>query len=618
MLVALEPFAVTNEPLPVVCYQFRPGRRFPVACYDTSVPGGRAWQAAVGSILVLITAIEVISARQETATYDEGAHLVSGYSYLVTGDYRLMPEHPPLGKLLAALPLLALHPLPPSDNPEWRDDVVMLGAVFVYRNRIDPDTMLFAARSTTVAVALLLGLLLAVWTRRHFGGPASLLTLFLYALDPNVLAHGRYATNDLLAAACYFLACVAWGAYLSSGRRWHLAGAGLALGLALASKFSMLFLVPLFPLLYCVKWWQEAAADAPQRKFSVRGMAGSWAVACLLAAVVVAACYAPEFVRLAEGKGIAGTELTSRIQRSTLAGEALYRVGKTLHLPAFTYLVGVEMTFRHNFLGHPSYLLGEVSQKGGWWYYFPVAFAVKAPTALLLLCLAALGCAARILCRRGVVKRLRQAKFEWFLLAVPMSLFAAYSLMESIDIGLRHVLPAYVLLLPLAGAAVFTVVGHRRAALAAVLGLVAVLHVAEAVKIFPYHLSFFNLPSGGPERGPEYLLDSNIDWGQDIKHLKRWLVAHGNPPVCLRYFGTIDTALYGVPNRGIPTTFETEARARMNCVAAISVTLLHDVYIQRDSYRWLREMRPMGRAGYSIYLYDLRKPAQPPTASEAW
>jgi hypothetical protein len=235
-----------------------------------------------------------------------------------------------------------------------------------------------------------------------------------------------------------------------------------------------------------------------------------------------------------------------------------------------------------------------------------VAFAVKAPAALLLLTLFATALGLGRLAAPGRLERLRSTGFHWFILLVPLFLYTGLAINSRLNIGVRHLLPAYPFLLAAVSAALYSALGHRRLLCAVIAGLLA-LEAGEAIRIYPHHLAFFNLFAGGPGRGPEYLLDSNIDWGQDIIHLRRWLDAHGNPPVCLAYFGTADTAHYGIPNTGIPRTGETEKRARLNCIAAISVTLLHDIYIQPGSYQWLREMRPIGHAGWSIYLYDLRR-----------
>src|SRR5207302_92430 len=157
-------------------------------------------------------------------------------------------------------------------------------AIFLYLNRVDAETMLYAARSVTIFWSLCLGLILAVWTRRRFGASVALLAIFLYAFDPNIIAQGRYVTNDLLIAGCLFLAPIAWSAFLSTGRLRDLLRASAALALAAVVKFSGLLLFPVFVVLYLIKWWQEG-------KHSLRNLALSLAVAGGVTVAVIGLCY---------------------------------------------------------------------------------------------------------------------------------------------------------------------------------------------------------------------------------------------------------------------------------------------------------------------------------------
>jgi len=532
--------------------------------------------AAVAALLGWLAAAQITSALQETQTYDEAIHLAAGYGYLKTGEYRFNVEHPPLGKILAALPLLPLKPHVPLENPGWHGgDQRDFGRAFLYHNHVPADTMLFRARCVTMLVSLFLGVALAFWTRRHFGAGAGLLAMLLYAFDPNITAHGRYVTNDLLMCLFLFLATMAWGAYLVSGKRKDLLWAALALALGLVSKFSALFLVPLFVVLYLIRWWQQRTG------FSWRRLAGAMLVVAGVSMAVISLSYWREVKRL-----------------------------------TFSYLVGLESAAQHDQVGHFSYLLGQRSETGGWWYYFPVAFAVKTPTAVLILAALSLLLGAGWLLRRplrDLYRRLRQLRFEWYLLAVPAAGYFVLWMRSHINIGLRHILPVYPFLFVLAAAVVLRGWPQRwRKALPVVLCAVAALEVYESVRIYPHYLAFFNLPAGGPARGPDYLVDSNLDWGQDLKKLKVWHEAHGQPRLCLAYFGQADFTYYGlkVAHDWLPPTWELEERKSLNCIAAVSVTVLKDVYRFPGEFLWLQRMQPFGQVGYSIYLYDLRR--QPP------
>ena len=458
----------------------------------------------------------------ESQTWDEGIHLAAGYRYLTTGDSSFSPEHPPLGRALNALPLLALDLS--LDPNSLTPPVPQAGFRFVFRNSASPRLILNFGRSVTVALTLAFAAWLALWTHRRFGPAAALIALALFCFDPNIIAHGRYVTTDLIAAALIFLACTLW---LDSR---HLA-AGLALGAALASKNSALFLIPVF-----------IAAGLILR----RGRA--LLITFAAAAATLLLVYTPELVR-----------------------------------GNWWYVTGIRQLLEQNSVGEPAYLLGQISQHG-WWYYFPVAFLVKTPAGLLL------AAAASAL----LVWRLREHRRWAMALAAIATAYMTLCMFSGITIGHRHLLPIYPFLFVLAG----IVLSHYRKLAVALVLLVAV----ESLAVFPHYLAFFNWPSGGPRAGPKYLVDSNLDWGQDAGRLGQYLSRNRIGRVCLSYFGNADLLYHGVEYTRVPARPEDA-----DCVVAISATPLHGLYVGRETYAWLRARKPTATIGHSIYLYDLRR-----------
>jgi hypothetical protein len=553
-------------------------------------------------VLVLLAAMGaamVNSALQESQTWDEAAHLAAGYSYLLTGDYRLNPEHPPLAKILAALPLIPLGAVLNTQSDAWKTrNQVDFGDIFLYDNRVPADTMLMWARSVTSFFALCLGLAIALWTRRRFGAGPALVAVFLYSLDPNFLAHGHYVTNDVLFSLLAFLACIAWDGYLRSWRLRYLLGAALTFAAAMVTKFSAPFLLPVFLLLFSLQWWRQRG---PVRRWLGR-LALSMALIFLVTVLAIVATYWSEIRRLTFDDS-AFVPLTSRIERGGFFPRMSRSAGKLLHLPAYSYLVGFEAQARHQIDGHTSYVLGRHNVLGAW-YYFPVAFAVKTPTAVLFLLLLALA---------GGIARLPRS--ELWVLVVPPGVYFLFSMYSHINIGLRHILPIYPFLFVLIAASLFRLQGTFFAkALPFVLCGAVTMQAAETIRIHPHYLAFFNTISGGPASGRKYLVDSNLDWGQDLKHLKKWVDTHGNPPMCVTAFGSARWTYYGVSGPPVPATWDTGGRANLNCIVAVSATVLQDVYVEPGRYQWLRERQPFDNIGYSIYLYDCRKKPASPTS----
>ena len=555
--------------------------------------GKRWFWAATALLLAAMGAAQVTSALQETQTWDEGIHLAAGYSYLKTGDFRLNKEHPPLFKMLCALPLLALHPKLPLQDASWKDgDQQEFGDVFLYKNRVPADKMLFVARSVTIALTLGLGLALALWTRRKFGAVAALGALSLYAFDPNLIAHGHYVTGDLLASACIFLACITWARFVETKRWRDLGIAGVVLGLAVITKFSALFLLPVLAALYWIRRWQEGRG-----RLTVLHFAASAAIAGAIVVGVVGLAYGPATIR-----SFHQTRLRRVVDPATTAGAIFSQVGKRLGLPAHPYLVGFYEFTQHDSDGHPAYLMGQQSDKG-WWYYFPVVFAVKTPAAVLILLALCLIWGLVAMLRAGPRGwRLREVPFEWVVLVLPPVVYFALCMRSHVNIGVRHILPVY----PFLFVALAAALARRNWGKRTLAALVLVLAV-ESLAVWPHYLAFFNGFVGGPDKGPEYLVDSNLDWGQELSNLKKYVAAHQIERLCVCYFGHARMDYYKLDYLYLPRTDQTDERAKVDCVAAVSATQLMGAYVGEDTFRWLRERKPMAKVGYSIYLYDLRR-----------
>jgi hypothetical protein len=592
-------------------------------------------------VLAVMAAVQFTAALGESQTWDEAVHLSAGYSYLKTADFSLNAEHPPLGKLLAALPLLFLNPEIRVDRPGWQHrDKWEFGREFLYQNRVPADVLLMLGRSPTMVVSILLGLAIALWTAAHFGRPAALLALLLFAFDPTVLAHGRYVTNDLLVTLSMFLACIAWGRFLREPARPRLLLAGFVLGLALLSKFSAVLLVPIFVALYLVRWWQERAPAAPPghplNRFSMRHLISSLGLAGAIAFLTLYAGYgfetrtllsqpqlADKYAGSLEGlKGRAGVGQFA--DASTGPGRLAFWVASNVPVPVRSYFTGLYWVTRESTIGRPTFLLGQLHPSGVW-YYFPTTFLLKTPLATLaFLLLAGILAARRLVAHRfaSLGTWFRGLDFHWLILAIPPAIFVATAVTNRLNLGLRHLLPAYPFLFIFAAAVVAGPSSPRsegwlrtlRVALSAVL-------VVESISIYPHHLAFFNVAVGGPGAGAQYLSLVDLDWGQDLKHLKSFVDSRKLSPLCLAYAGTAEPDYYSIAHQYLPLTGEDDKIRQLDCVAAISVGNLN---ARGRHYLWLQKYQPIAKIGYSIYIYDLRKrsgealPAQPsPGASRS-
>ncbi|MEP6537129.1 MAG: phospholipid carrier-dependent glycosyltransferase [Bryobacteraceae bacterium] len=568
----------------------------------------------ISLLLAILGLTQLFSVLGENQSADEAVHLSAGYSYLKTGDFRINPEHPPLGKYINALPLLLLNPHLPTEDPSWADaDEYLFGRAFLYKNTESADKLLLYGRIPTILMTLCLALAIGLWTRRHFNAATALFAVLLFSFDPTVITHGRYVTSDIIVSLLIFLSITAWFRYLREPARGSLIRAGVLLGLTLCSKASGVILLPMFAVLYLVAWWKK---DLPAPSWKQLTLA--LGTCCVLGFLVIYAAYRFETSSVLADKALAkrfamtSDELKADIHVSSLLrrlidpattlGKVTHIAARYIPIPAHSFLHGIYWQADRNKQGRDYYLLGQHSEKGRW-YYFSVAFGVKTPVAVVLLLTI---CVVLVFWKffsslgNGLPALLRGIPLKWYALVIPMAVYLAATLASNVNIGIRHLLPIYPFLYILLSASFLTVDfgGSRKIRLAGAL-IIGAFTVAESAAAYPYYLPFFNVLAGGSAQGPRYLIDSNVDWGQDLKRLKTYTDSHGAKDLCLSYFGNVDPTYYGIVSRPL-----TEQAKSDTCDIAISVNALYSVETDNS---WLHNKTPDARIGYSIYYYDRNK-----------
>jgi hypothetical protein len=572
------------------------------------VPPARrlAVPALLAGGILLYAALAISSMRTTAAVYDETAHLPAGYTYLTLRDFRMNPEHPPLVKELAALPLLFMNVRMRTALPAWTlGQQWEFGHQFLYQWN-DADRLLFWGRVPIVILGCVLGAAVLLWTRRHYGPTAGAIAFFLCLLSPDVLAHGQLVTTDLGVALFIFLSVIAFHAVTERMTAKGVVLAGLATGAALASKFSALVMLPTLVVLALVVAVSSRPLIVARFRAAPRPVVGTVPRVALLAlALLVIGAIALAFVwatyafhaHLANDAEAAASFGGSRLERPGMARAVLRAIGAAGLLPD-AYVYGLATVLRD--IRRPAFLFGRISEQG-WWYYFPATFVLKTPVALLaLLALPLFG-------RREEDARRRSLRlFVW----VPVALYAAVTLAGRINIGHRHLLPIYPFLFVAGGAAAARALeaGRGRQAAVAVLGL---WYAASVVSVHPHYLGYFNELVGGPSQGWRYLVDSNVDWGQDLKALKAWTDGHEVKHLKLSYFGSADPVYYRIPCDMLPSKMHPDPPRIVGDVTAgelvaISATSLQGVYLegaQRHLMHRFRALEPIDRVGYSIFIF---------------
>lgn len=549
----------------------RPGR--------TMWTGGRpltsgAERLLLALLLVFTASTIVLAMRQTSTTFDEIVMMAGGARGYSTGNWSIAPEHPPLTQYLYGLPIFLSQPsFPDESEVEPRVQAAagyryLYAQQFFWRSANDPQRLALLGRLPAVLAALLLVAAVYAFSRRAAGAAAGLLAALLVAVMPDVLAHGGVAYNDVPVALAMFAAL--WSA--DRAIRTPSAGqgllAGLLIGIALAVKNSAVALAPIIVLLLIIE-------------VLLRRHDGRWLRAMLpTTAAVLAAIY--------------------------LLLVVVYRGDLTLD----EYRYSLEFASGHVSGSVPSYLLGERTV-GGTWYFFPVAFLFKTSAGFHVLTVTAV---ATFL----YVMRTRE---RWCVLArsplraplVGIVVFAVLLLTASLNIGFRYALPAMVMLTTLVAVGVVYAWGMATPVLRMLIVAAAAWTAIHPISYYPHFLSYISEYGPGRDHNYRVLADSNVDWGQGLLSLKKFMDEEGIDRVRLSYFGSALPDGYGIQYEPLPSFFplrrlpiQQDSAAAPGWIA-VSATNLAGVYLRNDPFRALRTVEPDHVVANSIYLYRVEE-----------
>ncbi len=564
------------------------------------------WTILIVSFGLVITQT-VLSLRYKSPTFDEATRFPAGYSYLLKGDYRLNPEHPPFIKLLVGVPLLLLDVRMPPEIKPWRPDSQFLYShQFLYEYN-DADTLLFLGRLSVLPLSLLLGTFVFLWAKELFGRSGSLFALFLYSFEPNILAHGGLVNTDLGITCFIFLTIYGFYQLLNKVSPLRLLLTGFAFGLALVTKFSSLWIIPILLLLGLSAVVSRPSITIQSFRGHLVKITGRGRSLMLVLVVLIAigligyltiwGSYRFRYEASATSKQSFHGFWDQSLPEQPLIKQVFLRARESRALPE-AYLFGLSRVIKGT--TRDAFLMGEVSK--GWWYYFLVTFVVKTPLPLLLLLALALSL---------LPKLWRENRVGALFLIVPVLIYFAIASASRLNIGHRHLLPIYPFLFVLA-AAVIPWFQKQKVLIKGFLAALAVWYMVASVSIFPHYLAYFNELVGGPENGYKYLVDSNLDWGQDLRGLKRYMDEHGIKRVWLSYFGTASPDYYGIAYNYLPSyiIFNPRRERVPTPFVAISATNLQGIYLPAlgldpDTFAAFREKKPLAKIGYSIFIYHL-------------
>lgn len=501
----------------------------------------------VVSLLAVLLIQLGFTANANSVTWDEDDHTFAGYMMWKTGDYGLNPEHPPLVKLVAVLPILNM-PLavPHLQGRSFKIEAYLDGKDLLFKN--NANQILLRVRLAAAMFTVLLALLVFLAGTEMFGTAAGFIALASLVFDPNLLAHGALVTTDVGITCFMFATVYAFYRYNRAPSWGRLVVTGLALGCALGAKHTGILVVAILVLLAIVELLcgpnlTNNAAASETRAHQARRLALALVGIFAIGLAILWAFYGFRYAARPSGLQLNPSlaEVISQISRPHDAW--LVRTFAHYHLLPESYLMGLA-DVRNMSDYYTSYVLGKVYPHGQW-FYFPLAFLIKSTSAfLLLLAIAIFAIATRRLTRWR----------EILFLTVPAFFHLYVAMISRMNIGVRHILPLYAFFAVLIGGAAWTLIQRQRAWVY-VVGILLGYQAVTAIRMYPAYMAYANEFWGGPTQTWKLLSDSNVDWAQQLKATKRytdknqikdcWIIYFAEPVVDMRY--------YGIPCRPLPT-----------------------------------------------------------------
>jgi 4-amino-4-deoxy-L-arabinose transferase-like glycosyltransferase len=533
-------------------------------------------------LLALYVGLALTAVLSKGPAYDEPAHMVGGYSYWTENDYRLLPESGNWSQRWIALPLVLSNQAEAVPRgPAWRtSDVWALGDWLIAGNPSGFDRLLVLSRMMVLLAGLVLGLTVFVLTRRVAGPTAGLVGLTLFVFSPTMLSHGGLATADLMSALTLLVATWAFWRALHDGSTFSLLRSCLLMAIAVLTKFSGILLAPIAVSLVVLRL-------TPGRSLTTGHALTAGRLGLIAATHVMVGLL---FVWGSFGFRHASNHTTGDFDRHRVEWASLEGASPTLDsglswarrtgiLPeAFIY--GLAHSLR-NTADRPSFFRGDVSTRGSAWF-FPYAFAAKSTVPVLLISMAAL---VIIGCR--VVGGNGNAIYNYLPFVVLIVVCFGAAVSSGLNIGHRHLLPIYPPLFIVAGGLVGGLAAscwqsaRTRTAMGIVLVILLAWHAGAAIRAAPHFLAYFNEPAGGPARGYKNLVDSSLDWGQDLPFLTSWL-GENNPagePVHLAYFGVDHPGRYLPSVEVLPSRIPLAISQFGAGLYVVSATVLQSVHL---------------------------------------
>ncbi len=592
-------------------------------------------------MLAFMVSVAFFSMAGDSTIMDEVSHLPAGYSYISQQDMRINPEHPPLVKDLAGGAVwlyskISGQPINfPYDIPAWTTDINGqwdFGFTLMYKMGNNADLMLLLGRLPMLLIMLLLGFYVFKWSRELFGSTAGLIALFLYSFSPTFLAHGRFVTTDVAAAAAIFIASYYFTRWLKEPSAKNLIAAGLVFGTAQLAKFSVFLLVILFAFIVIIWIYLKTreAKNLGQGGWSSLGknLYRYFGGVILLFAIgytfIVWPVYLFHVANYPIDRQVRDTQtILQSFGMRPVANLIIFLSGIPILRGLAQYGLGLAMVLQRAVGGNTTYFLGEISNTGSQ-IYFPVVYLLKETLTLHILTLTALFFGLWQFGKKKFYQwnnfnLLLQQNIAQVLILGFIALYWYSSLRSILNIGVRHLLPTFpfIFLLVAQQISLWLNNDNENAKLTRnlkyfLLAILIVWQTISVINVYPSFLAYFNESIGGSANGYKYVVDSNLDWGQDLKRLAAWVDANKVDKIYMDFFGGALPQYY-LGDKFMPWWGDRSPQEikKDGGWLAISATFLQGgrgklaprFYDKAGYYDWLNDYQPATIIGHSIFVY---------------
>src|SRR3989344_1126021 len=598
--------------------------------------------------LIAMIILGATSMRNDALTNDEDPHIGAGISYITQKDMRINPEHPPLMKDLAALPLLFMKNLKvPTDDKSWTEDINGqwdFGRKFIFYSGNDANLIVFLARLAPLAIMITLGWFVFRASFELGGAGGGLIAIILYAFSPVILAHGRLVTTDVPAAAGSFIATYFLLKYFKKPDRKSLLAAGFTFGIAQLFKFSNFLLIPYFGVLaftwIILKMIKEDYGSFKKHFKDFLTIVGGTIAVGIIGYVVVYIVYVWHVWNYPVERQMNDAKmLLSSFGSPFLANLVIAMTQIPVLRPLAQYLLGLFMVLQRATGGNTAFFMGQVASTA-WQSYFPVVYLFKVPLSFHILSVLTifigikniLAKMMRVPSIKAGMNWLFKIAFENFIILASLMYIGMYwltSISSNLNIGVRHLMPVFpftILLISLG--AINWLKNDQMTSMAPLAQLLDTLknmarmgiklmlilplliwYVGGALIAWPHYIAWYNELAPLKGGGHNITVDSNLDWGQDLRYLAKFVEDNKIEKINVNYFG------WAPPEYYLGDKFEPwwKEKTRPHGWFALSATYKQEGCATpakgwrhpTDYYCLLNDYQPVAIIGNSIFVYNL-------------